>query len=773
MRSLRLILLKLVLTFSCAQAQFNGTDVLHYAIRLTEVNLTSKTIHAATSLSCKVQAGSSDTIHTSLLKLTIDSIISSTGSALSYTYNDTTLSVTLPSGSVVGDTINYTVFYRGSPQGDPAGWGGFRFSGNHAFNMGVGFGTNPHNLGRVWFPCNDNFTDRATYSFEVVTDAGSKAFCNGILVSDSSLPNNKHVWNWELNQSIPTYLASVAIAPYTTWRDTCQNIPVEIACLASDTAKVSGTFVHLDSVMHHFIDAYGPYRFDKIGYCLVPFNSGAMEHASSIHIGRTYINGQLTYESLWVHELAHMWWGDWVTCESEGEMWLNEGFASFNEGFIAQQLYGDSAYKDWFRSNHRPVLQFAHITDNAYLPLINIPHEHTYGPTVYNKGADVAHTLRFYMGDSLFFEGCKAYFDSLGDGHAGSEAFRDVLEQSSGMSLDRFFEDWVFTPGFPHFTVDSVIQDSQTANRYRIYTRQRSKGNLHVYSMPVEWYAGNGNSDTSIVLQIDSITQEFIVDLPFNPTWWSLDRSDRMADASIAFERNIAQAGLYDMPETNTTMNVLQAPTPALLRTIHHFVAPDEIKTNTTGIRISDYHYWSVEGMLPAGFSAVLRLIYNGSNSTSVGYLDNTLITGTEDSLVLLFRSGAEADWQVVTACSLAAGNKFDKIGSFYVDSLKCGEYALGYRDGTTGFAPSIERNRPSLKIWPNPASEEIQLTLETADHRSADVSVCDLSGREVAYIQLSSGTIHSWKPTDPGTYLFTLMRDKYRFESQIVQFIR
>ncbi|MFM9056298.1 MAG: hypothetical protein ACKOQY_06370, partial [Bacteroidota bacterium] len=223
----------------------------------------------------------------------------------------------------------------------------------------------------------------------------------------------------------------------------------------------------------------------------------------------------------------------------------------------------------------------------------------------------------------------------------------------------------------------------------------------------------------------------------------------------------------------NTTVNVQQVTTPALIRTVHHFVAPDEISSNLSGIRISDYHYWSVEGNLPAGFSAVLRLIYNGSSSTTVGYLDNTLITGTEDSLVLLFRSGAGSDWQIVTACSLAAGNKFDKIGSYYVDSLKCGEYALGYRDGTTGFEPSIERSRPSLKIWPNPASDEIQLTLESLDIRTADVSVCDLSGREVAYLQLSAGVVHSWKPNDAGTYLFTLLRNKHRFESQTVQFIR
>ncbi|HRD38377.1 MAG TPA: peptidase M1, partial [Bacteroidia bacterium] len=88
-------------------------------------------------------------------------------SLLTYTYNDTVIKVNLPASYNTTDTLNLNVFYHGKPQGDPSGWGGFYFSGNYAFNLGVGFGAKPHNYGRVWFPCFDNFVEKSLYDFNI------------------------------------------------------------------------------------------------------------------------------------------------------------------------------------------------------------------------------------------------------------------------------------------------------------------------------------------------------------------------------------------------------------------------------------------------------------------------------------------------------------------------------------------------------------------------------------------------------------------------------
>ncbi|MBK8846432.1 MAG: hypothetical protein IPO27_07785 [Bacteroidetes bacterium] len=392
---------------------------------------------------------------------------------------------------------------------DASGWGGFYFTTNHVFNLGVGFAADPHVYGRVWFPCIDTFDDKALYDFFIATDSTKKAFCNGMLLDSLLLPNGKRQWHWKMNHPIPTYLACMAVSGYKTYKQTIAGIPVEIAGQIADSNRIKNTFTHLPDVVNAYVDAYGPYPFDKIGYSLVPFNSGAMEHATQITIGSAFIDGTTTYETLWAHELAHMYWGDMATCKTAEDMWLNEGWASFNEAYMTEKVYGLQAYKDHVSATHKYVLQFSHIDDGSYLTMNNIPHAYTYGTTVYRKGADLAHTLRHYLGDSLFKIGAKYYFNNRAYGNASSADFRDDLTTATGVDMTRFFNDWVFTPGFPHFSIDSVVFVPGGLDHYFVYTRQRSKGNNHIYNMPVDITLSNGVDDTTYTIVIDSATNSF------------------------------------------------------------------------------------------------------------------------------------------------------------------------------------------------------------------------------------------------------------------------
>mgnify|MGYP000063518141 CR=1 FL=1 len=61
------------------------------------------------------------------------------------------------------DSIDLKIYYHGTPAADPGGWGGFYFSGDYAFNLGVGFTVSPHSFGRAWFPCVDEFPMKSAY----------------------------------------------------------------------------------------------------------------------------------------------------------------------------------------------------------------------------------------------------------------------------------------------------------------------------------------------------------------------------------------------------------------------------------------------------------------------------------------------------------------------------------------------------------------------------------------------------------------------------------
>src|SRR5690606_2565466 len=129
-------------------------------------------------------------------------------------------------------------------------------------------------------------------------------------------------YHWHLPQSIPSYLACVAVAPYSVvtypHQGIAEEFPVELHAKASDTTSLKSAFVHLGDAIEAFENSYGAYSWGKVGYTLVPFNAGAMEHATNIAYP-IYAASGLSQEALMAHELGHMWWGDLVTCETAGD----------------------------------------------------------------------------------------------------------------------------------------------------------------------------------------------------------------------------------------------------------------------------------------------------------------------------------------------------------------------------------------------------------------------------------------------------------------------
>ena len=729
--------------------QITDYNVTHYELHIDSINFSQQELKCHAGVNVVAQLAAVNSVELDLLGFVIDSIVCN-GFAITHTYNDTTISMQLAPAISMGDSAVIWVYYHGTPEQDASGWGGFYFSGNFAFNLGVGFAADPHNFGRAWFPCVDNFVSRSRYDFYITTPSASKAFCNGTLQQSITNPNGTKTWHWRQTQTIPTYLASMAVAPYYTLQRVSNGIPVEWAALPIDTNNVLATFSNLDTILYKFIDSYGAYPFDKVGYCLIPFNNGAMEHAASIHIGRAFINGTQSYSTLWAHELSHMWWGDKVTCETAEDMWLNEGFATYNEAYYMQIVNGESAYRNWIRTNHRKVVQFAHtpVQDGSYLTMNAIPHANTYGNHVYFKGADIVHTLRNYMGDTQFFTGAQAYMTNKAYTHASSADLRDQLTAGSGINMNRFFDDWIFTPGFPHFSIDSAIYVPGGLDHMFVYTRQRSRGNTHLYEMPIELNFSNGIQDTSVTVVIDSVTNMFHIPLLFMPTWTTIDRNEKVSDAISSNEVQLTTTGSLLIPETNVSVNVQATGTgPTTLRVEHNFVTPDPFITTNPGITLSDYHYWKVSGMFASGFISKGTFVYDGSTNATTGYLDNNLITGNEDSLVILYREGAGFNWQVVGSYTHNIGaSTNDKRGSFTVDTLLMGEYVIGKYEYNVGIHEWPEETANMISIAPNPSKDVFNISIKDKSVGKVKLVIYDMGGRVVfESTELTAPSVIQW----------------------------
>lgn len=709
----------------------SGYDILHYRIAL-DIDFQNEKVQGHTTIRFRVEKDQLETLYVALSDMTVDSVTYS-GRSTGYQYRDSSLEIRLSPSASRGDTLEVTVFYRGTPAQDPSGWGGFYFKNGYAFNLGVGFEVNPHPFGRAWFPCFDNFTGRATYSFYITVPPGKKAFCNGLLKDTVHEKNGRITWHWELKETIPTYLASVAAGDYATVkfdhtgiRDT---IPVMYGAKASDTVGMKASFRNIHKGIDVFEKLFGPHRFSRIGFNLVPFSGGAMEHATNIAMPRAAGNGNLTYETLWAHELSHHWWGDLATCRSAADMWLNEGWATYSEMLFLEEVYGKKAYTAEVQSNHQKVLKLAHIRDQGAFPLTPVPHDITYGMHVYNKGAGVLHTLRkSYLGDSLFFPAVRKYLEKTAFQSYNTQMFRDSLMKYTGKDLEPFFSNWVFSPGFPHFSLGPLeVTREQSAYLVKGKIWQKLRFAPEYYrEVPLEVYFFDSEGKMEVKYpRAGERSTGFQYTLPFRPVVAVTDIYGKISDARNTEFQIIRATGSHEFSYGMMNLNVNEITDSALMIIQHHWIAPDYFKRSNPGIRISDYRYWSVNGVWPEVFKASAVLRYDGPQ-----FLDHTLDIQNEDSLVLLYRKGPAGDWYIYNDYELVTvGNKTDQKGFIRIQKLKKGEYCLGVKDpGVIGIKKPQEQKR-LLTVYPNPAGNKLTV-ISHRDKGFLYLSLYDLQGK-------------------------------------------
>ncbi len=764
------------LYYSAENMRSDTFDVLHYDIHL-EIIFGSSQIQGYTEVQLVPKMNNQTSVALDLLKMQIDSIKVNNLPA-TYFYNDTLLRVNFGSVKNIGDTCKVVVYYHGVPQTDVSGWGGFYFSGNYAFNLGVGFAAVPHNFGRVWFPCFDNFVEKSLYDFYITSDSSKYAYCNGELISDV-VSNGKRTRHWKMSKEIPSYLASVAVADYAEVKQVIttpsHTIPVVIAARPSDTNGVKAAFIHLSDAVNIFESKYGLYQWNRVGYCLVPFNSGAMEHATNIAYPQLAI-GTTAYEAqLMAHELSHHWWGDWVTCETQEDMWINEGMATYSEMIFLENQYSYLQYQNQLMSMLSEMVQFGNFKEQQYWPVSGIPSQYTYGDHVYKKGAIVAHNLRVYLGDSLFFGGLKYVLNQKGLKNMNSAEFRNLLENYTGKSLNKFFQNWVFNGGYPVFVIDSAKYQSIGASQYSatVYIRQKLHGAPAYFdSVPMRLAFFDSNwtpyyLNTFLSGSVSVITAT----LNFLPQFEILNYDKKLAYASLGDAKVIKNTGNVSFPNSKTSINVINKGSDSSFIYIeHHFAAPDGQK-NMSGkkYKLSNQHYWKVTGKLSNGFYAKLRLNYNGNMVYSgYGCMDTCLTSVNADSITVLYRANAAADWREVSFTKYPSGNK---AGLLYVDTLLIGEYTFANKNGTFTGVKSLDVDwYKKIKIYPNPSLGYISIEVPEKLNYPVNGYVYSLEGKLVKTFVLNSGSEINVRDLKGGQYLVVLESGEEHFCGKFIK---
>lgn len=702
-------------------------DVLHYDIDFKYINFSPGAIEAATTLHFTPKMNNVGHLTMDLLRLTVDSI-KMAGNLLGYTYNDTTLVAIFGSPINIGDTATLTVYYRGQPQPDFM-WGGFYFQNGYGYNLGVGFSANPHTFGRVWYPCFDNFVERATYTFTITTPSTKTSHCNGILMSDV-VNGGERIRVWQMNTPIPSYLSCVAAADYSTVHQTFTGIngaiPVELVAVPADTVGVKNSFVNLSQALAAYEYWFGPYRWDKIGYSMVPFNAGAMEHATNIAYPRSFANGSLTYETIVMHELSHHWWGDLATCETAEDMWINEGMASYCEHLFLEYHYGHDRYITEVKNNHYSVMQSAHTSEGGYLAVSGIPHEYTYGDHVYKKGAAMAHNLRWYLGDTLFRTGMTAVLDSFGLNSLSSSQMRDKLTAETGVDMTDFFNDWIFSGGFSHFEIDSFAVTPATGLwEVTVRVQQKLKGAPAFHNntpLQFTFYDDQWNRAEERAL-VSGEFDQVNFSLPFAPSVIIINEGHVLNQARLDVDKKLYSTGNNPLSYVQLPgFNVTSISDSAWIHAEYHPVAPDPIVSNLYNYQISSNRFWTVTGVWDSTFNADFRI----EPST---LLDADLMAGSGlDSIILLWRPTPMSEWQEHPNYS-----KFVLGGFGYVKPLTIlrGDYALGKGQMGLGVMETVSAaDALPLRVYPNPAHKHLNIEIDLKTASQLVFELYDLQGR-------------------------------------------
>ena len=226
----------------------------------------------------------------------------------------------------VGESFELSIAYTGHPE--------IRQSIYDPYDDHLGFfysgGENLYVLAepdgaRFWFPCNDHPIDKATFRFEITVPEGYTAVANGVQVEHETLEKGRERFIWEHNYPMATYLAMVAVGRYIRMDDASPSgIPLQHYVFSNYHHNFDVQMEIVGEALDWMSGLFGPYPFETFGFVSVATYGVSMETQTMVLLD----TGMIDQETI-IHEMTHMWFGDWVSLASWGEMWRNEGFATY------------------------------------------------------------------------------------------------------------------------------------------------------------------------------------------------------------------------------------------------------------------------------------------------------------------------------------------------------------------------------------------------------------------------------------------------------------
>jgi aminopeptidase N len=510
------------------------------------------------------------TISFDAVELHIESVMLEDGQKLAYSTPDKKLVVTLDRPYQHGEEFTVAVTYSAKPR-----------TGLHFVKPGPDdparpvqawtFGQPSHHS--HWFPCHDAPNDRATTEIIVTVPSQFLTVSNGNLISvtDNGATKTHH---WRHDVSHAAYLISLVVADFAVIEDSYNGKPVTYYVRKDRKDDAPLLMGKTPEMMRFFSEYTGvEYPYDKYAQTVVELFTGAMEHTTTTTHSFTLLvdkRAALDMDMVPVvaHELAHQWFGDLVTCRDWPNGWLNEGFATYFEELWNEHDHGNDHFKysmhnvkaGYQEEDHhyrRPIVYHVYHSDGFEL----------FDGHMYNKGAWVLHMLRHQLGEASFRRAIKAYLERYREKEVITADLERTFEEMTGRSLARFFQQWVYSGGYPEFEVNYVWDNEHSMAKIKIKQAQKVDDLTPCFVTPVDLSFTIPTSDEAakdeqttethtlsmqvIVGEDGQVEQSFYVPLErepilvrFDPNGWLLkslkfERSTKMLRYQLAHDPDI------------------------------------------------------------------------------------------------------------------------------------------------------------------------------------------------------------------------------------------
>jgi len=431
--------------------------VTHVSLDLTP-DFATKRISGSARLSIEKSADA-DSVILDIRDLDVTRVTDAAGRPLGFAvgasreFMGAPLAVALPA---TGDTI--VVEYSTSPEAAAVQWlapsqtaGGklpFMFTQGQAI------------LTRTWVPTQDGPGIRQTYDAIVRVPPGMRAVMSAEH-SDAEPDKDENglsVFRFRMPHAIPPYLIALAVGDIA-FRAIGANTGVYAE--PSVVERAASEFAEVDEMIDAAAKLYGPYRWGRYDILVLPpaFPFGGMENPMLTFATPTILAGDRSLVSLVAHELAHSWSGNLVTNATWDDFWLNEGFTSYIEYRIMEELRG-KPYADMLRQLGRQdmlaavdELGTAQVADTRLrLDLAGRNPDDGVTDIAYEKGAAFLLTIESVTGRDRLDKFLRQYFDEFAFKPMSSERLVAYMRQHllTEEEEERInVKEWIFEPGIP------------------------------------------------------------------------------------------------------------------------------------------------------------------------------------------------------------------------------------------------------------------------------------------------------------------------------------